>query len=112
MGHADVLRPKCRPQSSTRPSQAGTPMTSAELVRYNLTRLVEASGREPVAVALAAWPLPESASARLLGLRRRDRTKRLLRYMSGKREPSKAALDDLARALEVPVIEFFRPQQN
>jgi hypothetical protein len=83
-------------------------MTAAELVRYNLVRLVQASGRTPAAVALAAWPVPESASPRLRGLRRRARTKRLTRYMSGKHTPPRAALDDLARALEVPVSAFFR----
>jgi hypothetical protein len=83
-------------------------MTAAELVRYNLVRLVEASGRDPVDIALVAWPMPEKVSALLWANRKKSRAKRLARYMAGKHCPPKAALDDLARALEVPVSAFFR----
>jgi transcriptional regulator with XRE-family HTH domain len=85
-------------------------MTAAELVQYNLTRLVEASGRDPVDIAIVAWPMPDfgPAPVRRWSEHKKARAKRLARYMSGKHTPPKAALDDLARALEVPVSAFFR----
>jgi hypothetical protein len=85
-------------------------MTAAELVRYNLGRLVEASGRDPVDIAIAAWPLPHLRAGEQwrLGEYRAGRRKRLTRILAGRTRASNAALEGLARALGCKLADFYQ----
>jgi hypothetical protein len=90
-------------------------MTAAELVRYNLTRLIRESGRDPTDIALRAWPLSSRLrlSSKEWAASKLVRTRRLARYLAGQTDdrpgrPSLEALDDLARALKCKVSDFFR----
>jgi transcriptional regulator with XRE-family HTH domain len=83
-------------------------MTAAELVRYNLARLVLTCGRPPADLAIIAWPMPERLSAKMWAADVATRRQRLARYSNGEVRPTLEALDDLARALGCKVAEFFR----
>lgn len=87
-------------------------MSAVERIRYNLPRLVEASGRELADVALRAWPMPGRKTARRWSIDVEQRKQKLSRYLNGTVRPSLRALDDLARALGVDVAEFFRAPSN
>jgi hypothetical protein len=89
-------------------------MTAAELVRYNLARLIRESGRDPTDIALVAWPMPDLQPGQTWrhGEHRRTRVRRLGRYLSGKHKPSDLALEALARALECTIFEFHREPPN
>jgi hypothetical protein len=93
-------------------------MTTAELARYNLARLVAASGRKIVDVAIRAWPLPERVTASRWRIETEQRRRKLARYLgellrNGK--PVTIPLDEignLAHALDVDAAEFFREPAN
>jgi hypothetical protein len=87
-------------------------MTAAELVRYNLARLIRESGRDPTDIALRAWPLTERVGVRRWSDLKRVRVKRLGRYLSGKHKPSDLALEALARALGCTKFDFYREPPN
>lgn len=96
-------------------------MTAAELVRYNLARLVRESGRRVVDIAIQAWPLPvhvpetwgwpwpPEVSARCTKLRR------YLGEVLRDGEPVTIPLeelDNLARALDCKRADFLQEPQN
>ncbi len=92
-------------------------MTAGELVRYNLARLVAASKREIVDVAMLAWPMPERKTVKLWRVDSDVRRRRLARLLAeptddGHRSrattPTLEVLDDLARALGCKLTDFFR----
>ncbi len=87
-------------------------MTAADLVRYNLARLIRESGRDPTDIALVAWPMPDLVGVRRWSEHKRERVRRLGRYLAGKHKPSDLALEALARALGCTKFDFYREPAN
>lgn len=95
-------------------------MTTAETIRYNVARLVNAYARTReleysaavLAVALAAWPPPLRLARQNALKEREQRRRRLRRYISGDVTPPDPALEQLAAALEVDPAEFRKPPSN
>jgi hypothetical protein len=89
-------------------------VTAAELVRYNLARLIRESGRDELDIALAAWPLPMLSDGERWRLPeyRAGRKKRLARILASSKRPSDAALEDLARALGRKLSDFYQEPAN
>lgn len=89
-------------------------MTASELARYNLARLVAASGRDPKDVAIRAWPNTARMGSPLWQSTVIARHQKLRRYLGEKLRDGEPVtipldeLDNLARALEVPRAEFLR----
>jgi hypothetical protein len=93
-------------------------MTTAELARHNLVRLVTASGRKPEDIAIRAWPLPERVTASRWRVDVEQRRRKLARYLGELLRNGKPVtipleeIGNLAAALEVDAAEFFREPTN
>ena len=84
-------------------------MTAPELIRYNLERLIAADGRDLVDIAVAAWPVPDGATADQTWRHVETARQRLLR---ARKSGAARHLAGLARALGCKLEAFLREPAN
>jgi hypothetical protein len=103
---ADVLRAAFEDAAG---EERPEPWSGPELIRYNIERLIAADGRDLVDIAVAAWPVPDGATA--------DQTWRhvetaRMRLLRARKSGAARHLAGLARALGCKLEDFLREPAN